>query len=153
MGQGRRLFYRVISVFLIHAVTGPALWTIQFGFGKAFHLNLAALIGRSLIYCVIGFLVFGCISFLCAFVAGSRIGALSLSLVTVQVLGVLAANSVSIKHPVISRALVFFFRLTAFLQLNVPYIVPLKVTFFSSLVWVTLMLMATRARFEKRDLK
>lgn len=145
----------LLPFLLIHAVTGPALWTIQFGFGSPLSLALAASIGRSILYCLIGFLVFGCISYLCVFLTGSRIGALSLSWAVVYVLGVLAGNSVQIKYSAIREALVSFFRLTVFFQLGESDMdqIPFTVTFFSSLVWMALLLFAAKVRFDRQDLK
>ena len=101
----------------------------------------------------------GCIGFLCAFVTGNRIGALSLNWAVVYILGVLAANAEDIKYPVLSKVLVFIFRLTIFDQLGelngvkIMKHIPLGVTFFSSLAWIALMLLAAKKLFEKRDLK
>lgn len=148
-------FTGLLPFLLIHTVTGPILWTIQSGLGSPLDLSLAALIGRSFLYCLIGFLVFGCIGYLCAFLGGGRVKALSLNWAIAYIFGVLAANAESIKYPAIRGALVFFFRLTVYFQLREDYMdqIPFTVTFLSSLIWLALLLFAAKARFDKRELK
>lgn len=152
-------FTGLIPFLLIHAATGTVMWTIQSAFGMEMSVELAVLIGKALLYCIIGFAVIGCLGFLCTFIARNRIGSLSLCWAVVYILGVMAANAEDIKYPVISKVLVFIFRLTVFLQLgelngvkNMKHI-PLSVTFFSSLAWIALMLLSAKNLFEKRDLK
>ena len=150
-------FAGILPFMLIHTVTGPVVWTMQFGFGMGFNVDTIMLVLSTLLYCTLGHLVFGGMGFLGALIARNRIGTVGLSLGVSQILGIVNANASLLENPVLTAILklTIFFQLSEFLG-NRPLIythVPLWVMVLTSVIAVAFILLLAKVHFEKHDLK
>ncbi|MDE6608369.1 MAG: hypothetical protein K2K54_11545 [Lachnospiraceae bacterium] len=153
-------FVGMLPVMLIHAVVGPTVWSMYYGWGREWGSGTVLFMLKPLAYYLCSFAVFGSTYFFFAMLAKNRIGAVAMNLFLTQGIGSVIGNALMLlEDSVIRRLFEFLIQFSILQQVwdlrrgEHEMIYSFRLTFISSVaVTILMMLMATYI-FCKHDMK